>query len=78
MRLIELVMGQKAMIRNLSGCHSIIQRRLNHLGVHENSEVCIENKMPFGGPCMISCGEQCISIRAEEAHAIEVEVVPCK
>ena len=78
MRLIELARGQKAKIRNMTGCHSIIQRRLNHLGVHENSEVCIQNKMPFGGPCMISCEEQCISIREEEAREIVVELIPCK
>ncbi|MFA9558445.1 ferrous iron transport protein A [Evansella sp. AB-rgal1] len=78
MRLVELAKGQRALVKNISGCQELIQKRLHHLGIFENSEVCLQNKLPFGGPCMISCDEQCVSLRKSEASSIEVEVLPCK
>ncbi|SDZ51960.1 ferrous iron transport protein A [Evansella caseinilytica] len=78
MQLSELSVGERAKIVDISGCQLLIQKRLNHMGIFENCEVLLQNMLPFGGPCMISCGEQCISIRKKEAKTIVVEKLPCK
>ncbi|MEQ6377610.1 FeoA family protein [Bacillaceae bacterium S4-13-58] len=78
MQLYQIPLGQKAKVKDLSGCQLLTQKRLNHLGIFENAEICIQNKLPFGGPCMITCNGQCISIRKETASLIDVEEILCK
>ena len=77
MYLNELKVGEFAKIINLSHVQEFIQKRLNHLGISENAEICLKNKLPFGGPCMIDCHGQCVSLRKSDADCIQVELV-CK
>lgn len=77
MYLNELKVGEYAKVVNLSGVQILIQKRLHHLGIFENSNICLKNKLPFGGPYMIDCHDQCVSLRKIDADCIEVELV-CK
>ncbi|WP_280770378.1 FeoA family protein [Salipaludibacillus daqingensis] len=72
MKLTELAVGDKATIVDMSGCSRMIQKRLTQLGIDDCAEVCVQNKLPFGGPCFIQCENQCISIRKKDAMSIEV------
>jgi len=72
MKLTELTVGDKATIIDISGCTLMIKKRLTQLGIDNSAEVCIQNKLPFGGPCFIQCNNQCISIRQKDARAIQV------
>lgn len=72
MKLTELSIGDKATITDMSGCSLMIKKRLTQLGIDDQAEVCIQNKLPFGGPCFIQCHNQCISIRKKDAMSIEV------
>ncbi|WP_416148725.1 FeoA family protein [Salipaludibacillus sp. HK11] len=72
MKLTELSVGDKATIIDMSGCSLMIKKRLMQLGIDNFSEVCIQNKLPFGGPCFIQCQNQCISIRRKDAMFIQV------
>ncbi|MCA1042521.1 ferrous iron transport protein A [Bacillus infantis] len=77
MNLNELKVGDLAKIVNVSQVQGLIQKRLSHLGISENAEICVKNKQPFGGPCMIDCQGQCVSLRRNDASCIQVELV-CK
>ena len=77
MYLNELKVGELAKITDLSHVQELIQKRLNHLGISENAEICLKNKLPFGGPCMVNSGGQSISLRKNDADHIQVELV-CK
>lgn len=71
----ELKIGESAQIIDLKETHALIQARLHHLGISEACEVCMKNKLPFGGPCMIECGGQCISMRQQDLKAIQVRKI---
>ncbi|TLS36932.1 FeoA family protein [Pseudalkalibacillus caeni] len=73
MVLTELSRGELAKITDFSTVNELVQRRLIHLGMKENTEVCIKRKLPFGGPCMIEACGQGISIRLNEAKNIRIE-----
>jgi ferrous iron transport protein A len=77
MYLNELKVGESAKIINLSHVQEFIKKRLSHLGISENTEICLKNRLPFGGPCMIDCQGQCVSLRKNDADCIQVELV-CK
>lgn len=72
MLLSELANNETANIIDFSKVDTIIQKRLLQLGVKRNCQVCLVRKLPFGGPCMIQSGGQCISLRISEAQLIEV------
>lgn len=47
--------------------NELVQRRLIQLGMKEEAEICVQRKLPFGGPFMFESGGQCLGIRLEEA-----------
>lgn len=71
--LVALKVGEKAVIKDLSGANALVKRRLLDLGITEGSIICIKCFMPFGGPVMLESRGQCIGIRRNEASSIEVE-----
>ncbi|SFA89819.1 MULTISPECIES: FeoA family protein [unclassified Bacillus (in: firmicutes)] len=76
MLLSQLKKGEKAKIVDLSSLTETVRRRLLDLGISEGSEVCLQCKMPFKGPCMVeNCG-QSLGIRLQDAFHIKVEK-PC-
>lgn len=72
MKLTELSVGDKATVIDMSGYSLMIKKRLIQLGIDDYAEVCIQNKLPFGGPCFIQCHNQYISIRKKDAMTIKV------
>lgn len=77
MYLNELKVGDSAKIVNLNLAQDMIKKRLHHLGISENAEICLKNKLPFGGPCIIDCQGQCVSLRKNDCTCIKVELL-CK
>ncbi|RYM05117.1 ferrous iron transport protein A [Sporolactobacillus sp. THM7-7] len=73
MLLTELEPGLSAKITDLSTVDSLVQRRLNDLGVLEGEFVCLKRLLPFGGPCLFEACGQCIGIRRHDASKISVE-----
>lgn len=71
----ELKIGESAHIVDLKETHALIQARLHHLGITEACEICMKNKLPFGGPCMIECRGQCISMRQCDLKSIQVSKI---
>ncbi|MDI3410493.1 FeoA family protein [Bacillus sonorensis] len=53
--------------------NELVQRRLIQLGMKEEAEICVQRKLPFGGPFMFESGGQCLGIRLEEAKKIRIE-----
>ncbi|WP_070119601.1 FeoA family protein [Bacillus marinisedimentorum] len=73
MYLDSLRTGDKARILEFVAVNDMLKRRLIDMGIKEGSEICMKSCMPFGGPCMITANDQCVSIRRKEAHGIKVE-----
>ncbi len=73
MVLAELNQRDKARIIDFSDVNEMVQRRLIHLGVKEDAEICMKRKLPFGGPCMFETSGQSIGIRLTDAKKIKVE-----
>lgn len=69
----ELKIGETAQITDLSQVQVLLQKRLAHLGISEACEVCLKNKLPFGGPCVIDCKGQAVSLRKKDICTIQVE-----
>nr|WP_244563107.1 FeoA family protein [Paenibacillus uliginis] len=58
------------------GCsNQLVCRRLNDLGIVEGCQVCIKQRLPFGGPITLEADGQWIAIRRKEALQIVVEAV---
>ncbi|MGM1045673.1 MAG: FeoA family protein [Bacillota bacterium] len=58
------------------GCsNQLVCRRLNDLGIVEGCQVCIKQRLPFGGPITLEADGQWIAIRRKEALEIVVEAV---
>ncbi|WP_217587561.1 FeoA family protein [Lentibacillus saliphilus] len=72
MHIHELNIGETAKIIDLSHAQDIIQKRLKQFGIHEQAEIRVKNKLLFGGPCIINCNGQCISLRKKDACCIKV------
>lgn len=72
MLLSELSNKDSASIVDFSNVPPLIQKRLLQFGVKHDCEICLLRKLPFGGPCMIECNGQFISLRIAEARLIEV------
>jgi len=73
MQLSKVSIGSKVLITDLSSTNTLIQKRLMDFGIDEGSEICLLQKLPFQGPCMIECAGQCISLRQKEACQIGVK-----
>ncbi|MDR7072480.1 FeoA family protein [Fictibacillus barbaricus] len=73
MLLSELCKGEKAKIVDLSSLSETVKRRLLDLGICEGSQVCLQCKMPFKGPCMLENSGQSLGIRLQDASFIRVE-----
>lgn len=74
MRLSELQLGQKAKIVSV-GTRGIIKRRLKDMGVLNEEMLIVEKVAPLGDPIDIMIKGYHLSLRKEEAEAIEVEVL---
>ncbi|WP_106769680.1 FeoA family protein [Paenibacillus faecalis] len=58
------------------GCRNpLVSRRLCDLGIVEGCQICIKQRLPFGGPITLEANGQKVAIRRKEAHQIEVEAV---
>jgi ferrous iron transport protein A len=73
----ELNKGEKAKIVDLSTLSEVVKRRLLDLGICEGSQVCLQCKMPFKGPCMLVNSGQSLGIRLQDASFIKVERSSC-
>jgi ferrous iron transport protein A len=73
MVLAELKQKERARIIDFSEVNELVQRRLIQLGMKEEAEICVQRKLPFGGPFMFESGGQCLGIRLEEAKKIRIE-----
>ena len=71
--MVQLRVGGRAKIVDLSQVNSLVKRRLLDMGFTEGAEICLKCTMPLGGPFMIeNCG-QCVGIRRNEAMNIQVK-----
>lgn len=58
------------------GCsNQLVCRRLNDLGIVEGCQICIKQRLPFGGPITLESNGQMIAIRRKEALQIVVKAV---
>ncbi|MFM1893243.1 MAG: ferrous iron transport protein A [Flavobacteriales bacterium] len=75
MRLNELLVGEYGRIKAIHACE--FSSRLNEFGVMEELSFEVTLSAPFNGPMAIHFNNTTLSIRREDAAAIEVEkVVP--
>ncbi|WP_214482561.1 FeoA family protein [Bacillus sp. SM2101] len=73
MNMANLKKGSTAKIIDLSLASDLVKQRLLYMGVVEGENICLKCVMPFGGPVLIECCGQCISIRRNEAEKIGVD-----
>jgi ferrous iron transport protein A len=73
MNLADMQLGKKAMVSDLANVSDMVRRRLIDLGIMEGCEICLRQKLPFGGPLTIESNGQRIGIRRREAAQIRVE-----
>ncbi len=73
MVLADLKQKERARMIDFSEVNELVQRRLIHLGMKENAEICIKRKLPFGGPFMFETDGQSVGIRLQDAKKIRVE-----
>ncbi|MDX8364489.1 FeoA family protein [Cytobacillus sp. IB215665] len=73
MNMASLKKGSTAKIIDLSLASDLVKQRLLDMGVVEGENICLRCVMPFGGPVLIECCGQCISIRRNEAAKIGVD-----
>ncbi|MFG6117536.1 FeoA family protein [Halobacillus sp. MO56] len=78
MKLMDLELGEPAVIKDMSQINKWLQQRLIQMGIRNNSKIYVKNRLPFGGPCMLDCEGQCLSIRNKDARYLEVERLSCK
>ncbi|MGM9986730.1 MAG: ferrous iron transport protein A [Bacillaceae bacterium] len=72
MNLQQLKSGNSATITSLNNIDSILKKRLIAFGLTEGCQVCLCQKTFFGGPCIIECKGQKLSLRKCDAQLIEV------
>ncbi|MDA7025155.1 FeoA family protein [Bacillus sp. CLL-7-23] len=75
MVLTDLNRKERARVKDFSSVNELVHCRLIHLGLKEDAEVCIKQKLPFGGPCLIETCGQCMSIRLNDAKKIRIEKI---
>jgi Fe2+ transport system protein FeoA len=67
-----LGINDEAVIVDIKDMDEIVMKRLNSLGVKPGSEVCLNQKTLFGGPCIFECKGKKVSIRNRDAMKIKV------
>lgn len=76
MNLSNLKPGQQGKIRKLDSSIGPLRRRLMDMGVIPGETVKVEKVAPMGDPIEISVKSYNLSLRKNEAKAIEIEVLP--
>lgn len=72
MDLQQLNCGEYATVTSLDNIDFILKKRLLSFGVTEGSEICLCKKTLLGGPCIVECKGQKLSLRRSDAKLIEV------
>lgn len=72
MNLTGLEQGTKAIVSDITQLNDLVKQRLIDMGLVEGQEICLQRKMPFGGPVMVEVSGQYISLRRKEASSIGV------
>ncbi|SMF64096.1 ferrous iron transport protein A [Paenibacillus uliginis N3/975] len=75
MKLADININAPVTIVELGCSNQLVCRRLNDLGIVEGCQVCIKQRLPFGGPITLEADGQWIAIRRKEALQIVVEAV---
>ncbi|HEK9100664.1 ferrous iron transport protein A [Bacillus pfraonensis] len=74
MSLVDIKIGEKALVKNIQALDKLLKRRLAAFGLSEGSELRVKQKAMFKGPCTLECRGQLISIRHCDAKMIKVEL----
>ena len=74
-KLTDMNINSPVTIVELGCSNQLVCRRLNDLGIVEGCQVCIKQRLPFGGPITLEANGQQIAIRRKEALQIVVEAV---
>ena len=72
-KFIWVLREQQLKVKNIEFLDRSLERRLLSFGVKKGCELCMKQKTILGGPCIIECQGQMISIRKRDAAKIEVE-----
>ena len=72
-KLSELKPGQKAVIKNFTNSETHL--KLMEMGCVPGENIVVEQKAPFGDPISIKVAGYSLSLRLNEAEAIEVELI---
>ncbi|MFQ5563207.1 MAG: ferrous iron transport protein A [Parvularculaceae bacterium] len=76
MRLDLLKQGLPAKVRSLDGADRLLEAKLREVGFAEDDEIEVVHIGPLGGrPICVRLNRTLVALRAEEAAAIEVDVV---
>lgn len=68
----QLKLGESGSIKRVSSSFRELRTRLLSLGLTEGREVSVRCMAPFGGPINIDVGGFTLSLRRDEARAVEV------
>ncbi|MBC6971317.1 ferrous iron transport protein A [Bacillus sp. Xin] len=74
MSLVDIKIGEEALVKNIQALDKLLKRRLAAFGLSEGSELRVKQKAMFKGPCTLECRGQLISIRHCDAKMIKVEL----
>ena len=72
MTLNELPVGQSATIRAVGG-EGMLRLRLLDMGVIPNTRICVTRRAPMGDPIELQLRGYVLTLRLEDAKAVEVE-----
>lgn len=75
MKLVELALGQRGVIRSLEG-QRLQRMKLLDMGLTPGTRVCIKKIAPMGDPVELSVRSYTLTLRKAEAALIAVEPVP--
>lgn len=71
----EMQIGQTFIIESLSAVDPKLRRRMRDLGMAAGSKTTVIDKLPFGGPYILSVKDQSLAIRKMDASRIKVKAL---
>ena len=75
MKIRDLEVGQRGVIRRYGDCDREYRQKLLHMGVTRGTEFTLMRKAPLGDPVEIELKDFCLTLRQHEADALEVEAL---
>lgn len=73
MKLSELKVGKKAVVKAVTGEDRILKRKLRDMGIIKGEKIKVEKVAPLGDPIEITIKGYKLSLRKREAQIIEIE-----